>query len=212
MFNDKDTKKQQGLTERMLTLVVMLSLAYVILLVTPSGYRSSLQSEINSFRTFVGQQDTRKVLNNAEFLYRFSFVNTGVINAIDQTFTPKEGEKLSPWLKPLERVAENAKLMLYQASFRLAMFCYWLILGFPLITCLTLDGYYKRRIKQFEFGVASANLFRIWLKTGLFAFLILDIYFILPVAGEIGVFLPPLMFLIVGYALRHVLSNTSKIF
>ncbi|EJL6490522.1 DUF4400 domain-containing protein [Vibrio cholerae] len=212
MFSDKDTNKQKSFLARMVAAVAMISLAYVLIVMTPEGYRQTLQAEINAFKSVVGPTDSAHVLQNAADMYSYAFLETGVVSSMEESvqITGVGGEEF--WRTPMIRIVENLKLMFYQTVFRMAVFFHWLILGAPFIFALASDGYYKRKTKQYEFGIASANLFRIWVKAGMFAFFIIDVYFIFPAAGVFGVLLPPIMFVILGFSLRYALSNVSKVF
>ncbi len=212
MFSDKDTNKQKSFLARILAAVAMISLAYIVIVMTPEGYRQTLQAEINAFKRVVGPEDSALVLQNSADMFNAAFVETGVISTLEGSIelTGVSGEEF--WRTPMVRIVENLKLMFYQTVFRMAVFFHWLILGAPFIFALASDGYYKRKTKQYEFGIASANLFRIWVKAGIFAFFIIDVYFIFPAAGVFGVLLPPIMFVILGLSLRYALSNVSKVF
>ncbi|MDF4421726.1 DUF4400 domain-containing protein [Vibrio parahaemolyticus] len=213
MFDDKETNKQKGFLARMVVAVAMISFAYILLLMTPETYRETLQAEINALKTVIGPSESKEVLERAGAMYHWAFIETGVILSMEDAVRPSgvvTGEDF--WLMPMVRIVENMKLMFYQSSYRMSVFLHWLALGAPMILAMAADGFYKRRIKQYEFGVASANLFRMWVKAGLFAFFIIDVYFIFPAAGVFGVLLPPIMFLILGFAMRYALSNVSKVF
>lgn len=212
MFNDKDTTVQKNFFARMVGASAMISLAYIMLLMTPDSYRLTLQEEIDGFRRLVGMVDTDEVLQRAAALYSWAFVQTGVIKSLEAMATAQgiAGEEF--WVEPMIRIVENLKLMCYQTVYRMSVFLHWLALAFPLMFALASDGYYQRKRKQYEFGVASANIFRIWVKAGVFAFFIIDVYFIFPAAGVFGVLLPPIMFLILGFSMRYALSNVSKVF
>lgn len=212
MFNDTDTTKQKGFFARMIAAMAMISFAYILIFMTPGTYRQTLQDEIDAFKDMVGPSDSMAVLETASSMYQSAFLDTGVIQSMEESVAQSGvgGEQF--WITPMVRIVENMKLMFYQTVYRMAVFMHWLALGFPLIFALASDGYYKRKMKQYEFGVASANLFRIWVKAGMFAFFIIDVYFIFPAAGVFGVLLPPIMFVILGMALRYALSNVSKVF
>ncbi len=212
MFNDKDTAVQKNFFSRMIAASAMISLAYILLLMTPDSYRLTLQEEINSFRTLVGIVDAEEVLQRASNLYSWAFIQTGVIQSLEAMATSQGIAGEDFWLEPMIRIVENLKLMCYQTVYRMSVFLHWLVLAFPLMFALASDGYYQRKRKQYEFGVASANIFRIWVKTGVFAFFIIDVYFIFPAAGAFGVLLPPFMFLVLGFSMRYALSNVSKVF
>lgn len=213
MFDDNESSKQKGFLARMVVAVALVSFAYIMILMTPEAYRETLQAEIAAFKTVIGPTESKDVIERAGAIYHWAFIETGVVQSMEDAVRPSgvvNGEDF--WLMPMVRIVENLKLMFYQSSYRMSVFLHWLALGAPLIFAMAADGFYKRRIKQYEFGVASANLFRMWVKAGLFAFFIIDVYFIFPAAGLFGVLLPPVMFLILGFAMRYALSNVSKVF
>ncbi|MDH1472668.1 DUF4400 domain-containing protein [Shewanella sp. GD03713] len=213
MFDDNESSKQKGFLARMVVAVALVSFAYIMILMTPEAYRETLQAEIAAFKTVIGPTESKDVIERAGAMYHWAFIETGVVQSMEDAVRPSgvvNGEDF--WLMPMVRIVENLKLMFYQSSYRMSVFLHWLALGAPLIFAMAADGFYKRRIKQYEFGVASANLFRMWVKAGLFAFFIIDVYFIFPAAGLFGVLLPPVMFLILGFAMRYALSNVSKVF
>lgn len=212
MFNDKDTNVQKNFFARMVGAAAMISLAYITLMMTPGTYRLTLQEEIDAFRGLAGLTDTQQVLERATALYSWAFVQTGVIESLESMAISQGIGGEDFWVQPMIRIVENLKLMCYQTVYRMSVFIHWLALAFPLMFALASDGYYQRKRKQYEFGVASANIFRIWVKTGVFAFFIIDVYFIFPAAGVFGVLLPPVMFLVLGFSMRYALSNVSKVF
>ena len=215
MFDNEDSHKGSGSGSffgRMILCVAALSLGYILLFMSPEDYRKTLQAEITAFKTTVGEKDARDVLSLSNSIYSYAFVKSQVVPGLEGLLetTGLNGENL--WRLPLVRVIENLKLIFYQTSYRLSVFLHWLMFGLPLFIVMALDGYYERRKKQYEFGVTSANYFRIWVKAGGLAFLIIDIYFIFPAAGIFGALLPPLMFFLLGLSIRYTISNISKIF
>ena len=212
MFTDEGTKQQQGFLARLIVMVALLSFAYILVLMTPQDYRRTLQGEISSLQMAVGTEDSKGVMSRANRMYQSAFVDTGAIAAMEDSIVASGLGGEDFWRVPMIRIVENIKLMFYQTSYRLSVFMYWFALAIPLIFALASDGFYQRKRKQYEFGVASANLFRIWVKAGMFAFFIVDVYFIFPAAGVWGVLLPPVMFVILGFALKYALSNVSKVF
>ncbi|AWK84656.1 DUF4400 domain-containing protein [Photobacterium damselae] len=209
---DKIKKKEYTFMQRFIFIIAALSIGYLILLMEPQSYRETLQSEINSYRSIAGPTESKIALARAYGMYKWAFINSNIVPAMEAAITPTEYYGQEYWQKPVIRVVENIKLLFYQSCYRISVFISWFILGLPLMLALGADGYYKRKMKQYEFGVASANLYRIWVKTGLFAFFIIDLYFIFPAAGIFGVILPPAMFLILGLSTRYALSNVSKVF
>ena len=213
MFDTNENNEQKkSFLGKVVIAAAMLTFAYIVIIMTPVEYRATLQSEINALKEVIGQAESKEILSRANNMYTTAFVETGAILALEELViaTGINGEDL--WRTPLIRVAENIKLMFYQSAYRLSVFIHWLALVAPFIFALAADGYYKRKKKQYEFGVASANLFRIWTKASFFSFFILDIYFIFPAAGIWGPLLPPIMFAILGFSLRYTLSNMSKVF
>ncbi|KAB1176630.1 hypothetical protein C5F64_17245 [Photobacterium damselae subsp. damselae] len=209
---DKIKKKEYTFMQRFIFIIAALSIGYLILLMEPQSYRETLQSEINSYRSIAGPTESKIALARAYGMYKWAFINSNIVPAMEAAITPTEYYGQEYWQKPVIRLVENIKLLFYQSCYRISVFISWFILGLPLMLALGADGYYKRKMKQYEFGVASANLYRIWVKTGLFAFFIIDLYFIFPAAGIFGVILPPAMFLILGLSTRYALSNVSKVF
>ncbi|WP_024605518.1 MULTISPECIES: DUF4400 domain-containing protein [unclassified Pseudoalteromonas] len=212
MFEENHNTSKQSFLPRMIVATAMISLAYILLFMDPANYRATLQDEINALKPIIGKSESTLVINRATKMYQWAFIDTQTVASLEKMVTSGGLKGEDFWLKPLIRIVENLKLMFYQSSYRLSVFIHWFFLGLPLIFAMAADGYYKRKIKQYEFGVASANIFKIWLKAGVFAFFIIDIYFIFPAAGIFGVLLPPIMFLILGFSLRYALSNVSKIF
>ncbi len=211
--SDEKATVQTAFIPKMIAAVAMISLAYILLFMTPENYRATLQAEINALKPIIGKLESDEVLQRASGMYSWAFVNTGIISAMEDSAIPTgeiNGESF--WIQPLIRIVENLKLLFYQSSYRMSVFLHWLALGLPFIFAMAADGLYKRKIKQYEFGVTSVNIFKIWVKAGVFAFFIIDIYFIFPAAGIFGVLLPPIMFLTIGFAIRYALSNISKIF
>ena len=209
---EKASNKEYTFLQKFILMISAVSIAYLVFIMQPSGYRESLQSEINSFRTVAGPMESKVVLARAYSMYHWAFIETNVVPEMEKIVTPTNYVGQNYWQEPVIRIVENVKLLFYQSCYRISVFISWFILGVPVMFALGADGYYKRKMKQYEFGVASANLFRIWVHTGLFAFFIIDVYFIFPAAGIFGVILPPAMFLILGLATRYALSNVSKVF
>lgn len=210
--DDNNSSQQKSFLGRMIAMVGMLSLAYIMLIMSPEDYRTTLQAEIDSFKELVGNDDAYKVIKRSGEMYQYTFVDTKVVEKLEWLAQSEGlgGEK--ELIHPLIRIVENIKIMFYQSVYRMSVFMHWLALVFPLIFALGSDGYYKRKMKQYEFGISSANIYRIWIKAGIFAFFIIDVYFIFPASGYFGVLLPPLMFIILGISIRYALSNVSKVF
>ena len=209
---EKVSKKEYTFLQKMILMVSAVSIAYLVFIMQPQEYRESLQGEINSFRSVAGPLESKSVLSRAYGMYNWAFIQTNIVPELERIVTPTTYVGQNYWQEPVIRVVENVKLLFYQSCYRISVFISWFILGMPVMFALGADGFYKRKMKQYEFGVASANLFRIWIRTGLFAFFIIDIYFIFPAAGIFGVILPPAMFLILGFSTRYALSNVSKVF
>lgn len=209
---EKSSTKEYTFMQKFILMVSAASIAYLVFIMQPQEYRETLQSEINSFRTVAGPLESKTVLTRAYGMYNWAFIQTNIIPEMEKIVTPTSYVGQNYWQEPVIRIVENIKLLFYQSCYRISVFISWFILGVPVMFALSADGFYKRKMKQYEFGVASANLFRIWVRTGLFTFFIIDIYFIFPAAGIFGVILPPAMFLILGLAIRYALSNVSKVF
>jgi len=208
-----DRKNQHlSLSQRILLTLIMLTVAYLFIFMTPGAHRESLQKEITAFKTMATEEDQEIILARAKGYYYSGFIDTGVVIYLER-LTIKQNINMEGWWRDhLIRIVDNLKLLFYQASFRFSLFGYWLLIGCPLVISLFADGYYKRRIKQYEFGVASIGSSKIALKVVAISILMIQIYFIFPYAGEYGIYLPPLMFLLIGLMGQTILSNYSKVF
>lgn len=211
MFGDKTLTIEKIMLRAMGSLILLMT-AYFAILMEPHSYRVQLLEEINESSSLLNEARGNYLVNVATNLYFEAFVDTGFVRYIELATLSRDIELEEWWITHVTRIVENTKLLLFQASYRLLYFLYWGVFFVPCLIPLLADGYYKRRIKQYEFGVASTGMTQIWRKIFSITILLLYLYFIFPSTGQFVVYIPMTVFLIIGIAGHHLLSNYAKVF
>ncbi len=100
---------------------------------------------------------------------------------------------------------------MFQASLRLSLALYWIVLLVPLIAATIADGWYLRRIKQHEFSVSSTGAFRVagWLS--IIFVLSVKLYLFVPGMVMMGPYFPLIAGAVFAITGRQMIANIAKV-
>lgn len=206
--SDVNTNSSVG---RVALVIFFFILAYVFVFMEPDSFKTSLTEEVHQIDKTLGDKSAVIIINRAKKWYRFTFEKSGFSGFLNtlKMDTGLKGDTY--WRTPMSRIADNLKLLWYQACLRASVTLFWFFLILPMFVAAIADGYYKRRIKQHEFSISSTGYFRMSYWLTVLGIVCVKLYFVVPSAGLMNPLFP--LFIGLGVALlgRNIISNASKI-
>ena len=145
-------------------------------------------------------------------------VDTNIESAIDHNFiADKQDYKAKVvWEKvnnKIKTIMQNLKIAVFQICLRIAVLKEWFLTLFALICGFISDGYYKRKISQYEIGAPSTGMSRLWWLLMGASSILLVVYVLFPVSIGVATFYFPLIYiLILCICCKYVFSSYHKNF
>lgn len=202
---------------------MILGTAFIMLVVnltfsTKDENENRVRTEANKIYETAGVEIGKSVTDRANSFYNMSMVESGFESSIDKYLIAdnkdyKAKESLEVFNNTVKSFGSNVKIMAYQMMLRLSVLSEWVLTLIVLWAGCVLDGYYKRKISQYEYGTASAGLTRLWWTAISFSSLVVIAYVLLPFSlGRLIFYVPLAVVLLVSLGSRYILTSLHKSF
>lgn len=199
----------------LLTIITLIASIFVL---SPRWLAGEVDKEMKSATYWVGEENSKQLISDTYAIYKDMMIDTGYQRHI-KSITQMNYEVING--KPvgglgmvdtmMSNIGESILIITLQSIYRTQIIIYWVVLMAPLILALAFTGLVQRKIKQFTFGWASANIFH--LSTTTFAKIVpfaSIVYLFFPIA--ITTLFPVVIMLSTGVLLYQALSNLQKVF
>ncbi|WP_105169407.1 DUF4400 domain-containing protein [Pseudoalteromonas sp. T1lg23B] len=186
------------------------TIVFNIIFITPEENEQRVRLEAVSIFNVAGQQVIDNIVRKAHYIYQHTMINSGIEYLIDNLFAVKNSYQGQNAIMQVEQLTDNfgqnLKLVSYQLAFRLSVLSEWLITLAALFAGFIVDGYYRRKINQYESSNASIGMTKVWWSIVLTFSFTLTLYLFLPISlGVMAFYFPVTYFLLLSLSVRGIL-------
>jgi hypothetical protein len=215
MANSKESK--QTMTIFIIGMALLIGL-FNLTLTSNKENELIVREEVDRIYKTGGKELGDKVTKQATQLYTMMMIDNGLENWLDgQLINNKSNYKLKGIITELDNTmnsfGQNIKITVYKINLRLATLKEWLFALIAFWLGCIIDGFYRRKISQYELGNASAGMSRLWWVLLSFSSLAILVYILFPFSMGSATFHIPLFYiLIISIGSRSILTSFHKAF
>lgn len=193
------------------------AMAMLFIIDTPQ-LKSGIEIEMEEAELRLPDNDWANIQHHAFLRYDRWFVESGIEDVLTMMFIPKpttsaiQLNRMIP-KKYNYRFVNNIKYTFLQAAYRIEMLQYWVWLMLPVIIALVLTGYYRWKMKAFTLKGGSTIVTKLVLRSFFFSTLLIVVFTVTPnFLTTYSFYIPPIMLLLMAWAISHVISAFHKDF